>query len=1069
MSPASWRDVRRILEQALDLAPTERARFLDGACAADSELRSRVDRLLAGEPSAPTLTNPDVRAPLERALEGPHAIAAGASIGSYRVTRVIGAGGMGTVFEAVQEQPRRTVALKVIRPEVSSPATLRRFEREVEVLGRLQHPGIARIYEAGTAVTPFGEHPYFAMELVIGESIKQHADSRALSTRERLGLVSRVCDAVQHAHERGVVHRDLKPGNILVDESGNPKILDFGVARATDANRRTLTLATGVGEILGTIAYMSPEQVQGGPDGVDARCDVYALGVIAYELLTGRLPYDVVGKPVPEAARIVRDEDPTPPSTIDKSLRGDLETILTKALAKDRTERYASAASLGADIERYLADEPIVARPPTTLYQLGKFAQRNRALVGGIVAVFLITVIAAIVAWVLLVEARRQQVIADWNAYIANIAAAESALRSQDVVDARRRLAAAPEELRSLEWHHLERRLDRSIRTIRGIARSNVAWSPTQDLLATISGDNSVRLVDPITGREIADLGRHETYLQGVALSPDGKLLATSSFDDVVKIWDVGARRELSTPASGAIVAWSPDGRYLYAQKMDGTIRRWLVERRDSLQWVDDGVLVSGIAPKGDYRSCGIELSRDGRHILAPHNDELTIMDVESRRTVARLPLEGRKTWPFALHPREPVVVFSVSARSLWKWNWQSGRVAEVDDPAGGVTDLEFNRDGTRLYSAGPGASLRIWDPERLECLSVLLGHEHAVTSIALSPDEKVLASTAEIDADIKFWDVERTDVRTLRGHLGFVFGVAFSPDGRLLASTGGELPEPDSTVRIWDVASGREVRVLRGHDVRFRVRPVAFAPDGRTLVTGAGDRTLRFWDVATGEERECIRLDGEVRAVAYSPDGELLVVSLIPRPGTTLAAGDPFSGTEVVLVFDSATHRMVKRLEGDDGLAGSVAFSPDGGTFAVSSEAGTVHFWDSRTFETTDVLRINCGDIFAAVFSPDGSLLAIACDDSTLRVWDLKKRGEVEVLRGHSASIRDVAFSPDGKRIATASLDRTVRLWDVARRQLVATLHGHTEQLFAVKFSPDGRTIATGSYDRTVRLWESE
>ena len=321
----------------------------------------------------------------------------GQLIGRYKVVRVLGEGGMGAVFLAEQDKPTRLVALKIIRPGVASAKLLRRFEHEAQVLGRLQHPGIAQIYEAGSADTGEGAQPYFVMEYVRGRSLLEYAQASQLGTRQRLELLAKICDAVQHAHQKGIIHRDLKPGNILVTEEGQPKILDFGVARATDADIQVTTIQTDVGQLVGTIPYMSPEQAGGDVTELDTRSDVYALGVLGYELLAGRLPYDLKKKTIPEAVRIIREDEPTPLSSVSRIYRGDLDTIVAKALEKDRERRYQSAAELAADVRRYLSDEPIVARRASTLYQLRKFARRNRGLVGGVAGAMVILVVALVV------------------------------------------------------------------------------------------------------------------------------------------------------------------------------------------------------------------------------------------------------------------------------------------------------------------------------------------------------------------------------------------------------------------------------------------------------------------------------------------------------------------------------------------------------------------------------------------------------------------------------------------------------------------------------------------------
>jgi eukaryotic-like serine/threonine-protein kinase len=330
-----------------------------------------------------------------------------AVLGRYRVLHLIAEGGMGAVYKVEQDRPHRIVALKVIKPGLASEELLRRFERESEVLARLHHPGVAQIFEVGTADAGSGPQPYFAMEFINGAPLHEYARAHGLNTRQRLELVAKVCDAVEHAHQRGIIHRDLKPGNVLVDDSGQPKVLDFGVARATDSDARA-TRQTDVGQLIGTLAYMSPEQVLGDPLELDTRSDVYALGVILYELLAGRLPYEL-GTNLLDSVRVIREEDPARLSSVSRDYRGDVETMVAKALEKDRARRYSSAAALAGDIRRYLSDEPIAARPASTTYQLQKFARRHRALVTAAAVVFVVLTGGIVVSASAAVKARRAE------------------------------------------------------------------------------------------------------------------------------------------------------------------------------------------------------------------------------------------------------------------------------------------------------------------------------------------------------------------------------------------------------------------------------------------------------------------------------------------------------------------------------------------------------------------------------------------------------------------------------------------------------------------------------------
>jgi tetratricopeptide (TPR) repeat protein/tRNA A-37 threonylcarbamoyl transferase component Bud32 len=354
----------------------------------------------------------------ERLLWGPDDDAAepapelmsGGTFGRYHLVRLIGLGGMGAVYEAEQDHPRRRVAIKVIRPELMSAEIARRFEHEARILGRLQHPGIAQIYEAGKvelAGAAGGATPYFAMEYVEGVPLTEFATGKSLGVRERLELFLRACEAVEHAHRMGVIHRDLKPGNILVDGEGRARILDFGVARATDADVRAATMHTEVGRLVGTLPYMSPEQVAGDADGLDTRSDVYSLGVVLYELLAEKPPYDVKRGAVHEAARVIAETEPAPLSTVSRAFRGDLETIVGKALAKERERRYQSVGEMAADVRRYLSDEPILAHPPSRGYHLTRFARRHRSAVAvGCIGIGVLLVSLAFLTWQTVVAIR---------------------------------------------------------------------------------------------------------------------------------------------------------------------------------------------------------------------------------------------------------------------------------------------------------------------------------------------------------------------------------------------------------------------------------------------------------------------------------------------------------------------------------------------------------------------------------------------------------------------------------------------------------------------------------------
>jgi tetratricopeptide (TPR) repeat protein/predicted Ser/Thr protein kinase len=405
-------EVRAVIESLEGLSAAERDREIDKRCAGDPGLRAEVVALLAEMDSDDGFLTPPVPDAASRAYEDfarPSALPERAFPG-FRVLRVLGEGGMGVIYEAEQERPRRRVALKVMRSALPTEELRRRFVLESEVLGRLQHPGIARIYEAGTYGDDGRERPFFAMEYIEGETLTAYARNAGLDARGRVALVIKICEALEHAHQKGVIHRDLKPANILVGGDGLPKVLDFGVARSIDAESPVTAVGTSDGQIVGTLAYMSPEQLSGDPGSVDTRSDVYALGVLAYELFAGRRPFDLTGRSFPDAIRAVQHETPPALGTIDREMRGDLSTIVHKAMDKDAARRYPSASLLAVDLERFLNNEPIEARAPTTMYRVQKFTARNPVLVGGLATVFAVLVsgiiaTSATAAWALDAEA----------------------------------------------------------------------------------------------------------------------------------------------------------------------------------------------------------------------------------------------------------------------------------------------------------------------------------------------------------------------------------------------------------------------------------------------------------------------------------------------------------------------------------------------------------------------------------------------------------------------------------------------------------------------------------------
>lgn len=436
----------RIFEESLGHDSADRLTFIEQECGGDDELRAEVEALLRADQEADGFLNVSTSDTL---TAGPAQVEESAApvsesaltertpapehIGQYHIKRVIASGGMGTVYEAEQQHPKRSVAVKVIKTGIVSRAMLRRFEFESQILARLRHPNIAQVYEAGMHRDASGVTPFFAMEYIPNATpITTFARSKQLGTTELLELFIQVCEAAHHGHQKGVIHRDLKPSNVLVDTAGQAKIIDFGVARSTDSDMAVTTLQTSVGQLIGTLQYMSPEQCAADPQDLDTRSDVYALGVILYELLCDRLPYDITGLEIHQATAVIRDRAPTRLSAIVKTLRGDIETIVLKALEKDRDRRYQSAADLAQDLRRFLNSEAISARPPSMIYHVRIFARRNKALVGSVATVFAILVVASVVSMMAYLNAEDARAKAEVSRLAAVSAQAETEVQRKE-------------------------------------------------------------------------------------------------------------------------------------------------------------------------------------------------------------------------------------------------------------------------------------------------------------------------------------------------------------------------------------------------------------------------------------------------------------------------------------------------------------------------------------------------------------------------------------------------------------------------------------------------------------
>lgn len=971
-------------------------------------------------------------------------------------------GSQGVVFRAVQQDTRRHVAVKLLLQGAFATQRQRsRFLREIELAAKLQHPHIVTIYGSGEC----HGHLYYVMEFVQGVRLSERLDAlrhEASGVQQIARMLRQIAAAVGHAHANGIMHRDLKPANILVDEDFEPHILDFGLARRADTPEGTQS-----GEFLGTLRYASPEQAGANPDELDIRTDVYSLGVIFYEALTGALPYDVTGS-LDRVITNIREAPIVPPSRSNRAIDDELETIVLKSLAREKERRYQSAEELARDIGHYLAGDPIDAKRDSQWYLATKLLSRYRYMVATAAAVFVVVCASLVLALVMLDEAnierdkakaartdaedarsreRRRRVevdeqrqVAEFNAYAASIAACDAALRVGDISEAAIHLSRAPASQRGFEWWHIQRRVDGSSET----------WS---------EHTSYVEQVAAIRRRpEVVSIGWDQQII--VRRRDNGKVIASQEL-----------------PTYGWSLAVSPDEDRLAAGAWDGTVR---VLTLPDLNPVCE---FTGAAS----RVVRVAFNRSGTRVAAAvwafdspdESHEVVVADAATGAIVSRAPLRGR---PIALTFGSDDRLFCSDA---------SGTL--VLDPATGdrIQELPYrllavNKDASLMALAEQNNRVAIHRTMPAEEVCVLTGHTAAVLWVTFDSERQMVA-TGGVDQSVRVWDSESGElIRAFTGHRWQVTSVAFIPGTRQLVSSSW-----DQTVRLWDLDAPRELTLHRAHEVavtclslhrgtgllatasrsgevklwdmeplkvrqRFHdhsrpVQDVGFSDDASRIAAGSWDGTISVRDLGqTGPPVQLIGHSDLVLATRFVPGSNLLVSG---------------SRDNTIRVWNTDSGKLIDVLEGHDDHIHTIRFRPDGQEFASAGHS-SIRIWNTTNRENVaTIAREIVQEDYSLEYHPDGRQLAAGTKRS-VGFWAVDGT-EIETVLASRREMRSLDFSPDGSRMVSVSVDGTVRVWDVAHRTPLVTLRGAPAKVRRAIFAADGNSVIGGLGDGRLIVWK--
>jgi WD40 repeat protein/tRNA A-37 threonylcarbamoyl transferase component Bud32 len=987
--------------------------------------------------------------------------------GDYVLLEEIAHGGMGVVYKARHRQLQRTVALKMIRAgHLASFEEVMRFKAEAQAAAQLDHPGIVPIFEVGEKE---GLH-YFSMGLVEGGNLAARVHDGPLSPRQAAELVERIAEALGFAHAHGVIHRDLKPGNVLLDKDGQPKLTDFGLAKQVQG----LSNLTLTGQIIGTPTYMSPEQAAGKVDQTGPAADIYSLGAVLYCLLTGRPPFQAAS--TLETLRQVMEREPVSPRQLNGAVDRDLETICLKCLQKEPAKRYPQARDLAADLRRFLAGEPIRARPVGRAERFRRWCGRNPALAGALgLAILALLGVTAVSVWLALYQAHAAAVLA--NKQEETEAALKEIQRQSAMLMLERGLGLCEqhEEARGMVWLAKSlRAVPAEDRELSNLIRANlaawetrlcplravfplpnfpvcVAFRPDGRQFVTGHEDHGVRLWETASGRRVGPVMWHDRRIPhadvwAVAFSPDGRTIVSGGDDHMVRFWQAGKGKP-------ARPAWPQPGG-VRALAFDATGRKLLVVAGPARLWdVDRGQPLGEPVQQPDMDFWTGTLSPDGRTIFTGDGrGRGRFWDARSAKRRGPTIQHADVLTAAAFSPNGDILLTGSYDRTARLWDSRTGKALGPPLRHGDrILSVAFGPDGTIVVTGGFDKTARLWDVATSAPWQSPLYHPKRIRGLAFGPRGKEVL-TCEVGPSVRLWIVAGDGLEESRlDHDHPVTAASYSPRGQTILTVAG------TVVRLFDSATGKPLARPLRHDQA--VRSAVFAPDGSVVLTTDEDGNIRFWKAATGRPLGPSRrpsAPGRLhpllrQAVAYSPDGRTAVSVLGQRAflwkaPTGAALGKPLRHRAAIL---------------------GVVYSPDGRTILTTSGDQTARLWQVSDGQPLGAPLRHPSSVFVAAFSPGGKYAITGCADGGARVWHVPS-GELQgpVLR-HQDEVRALAVSPDGRFLITGSSDGTARLWQVPSGQPHGAPLQHQGAVEDVAFRSDSRLVVTASADGTARLWD--